>query len=115
MPAQVATSLRTVAVGEVGFMGCSFVGSRHCGSPSCFACRAVSQKAEMTRSWSPSHLLVWANSRSKAFPVGGISYAVFCLKKKISRIEAHGIVLNTKSGISKVYFGPLPKEAANRV
>ena len=24
-------------------------------------------------SWSPSHLLVWANSRSNAFPVGGIT------------------------------------------
>jgi len=24
-------------------------------------------------SWSPSHLLVWPNSRSKAFPVGGIT------------------------------------------
>src|SRR5436190_2233019 len=27
----------------------------------------------MTMSWSPSHLLVWPNSRSKAFPVGGIT------------------------------------------
>src|SRR5437762_11636828 len=42
-------------------------------SPSCFACSAASQKAEMTMSWSPSHLLVWPNSRSKAFPVGGIT------------------------------------------
>jgi DNA-binding transcriptional LysR family regulator len=24
-------------------------------------------------SWSPSHLLVWANSRSNGFPVGGIT------------------------------------------
>ena len=48
----------------------------YCGSPSCFACSAASQKAEMTMSWSPSHLLVWANSRSNAFPVGGITCAV---------------------------------------
>ena len=27
----------------------------------------------MTMSWSPSHLVVWANSRSNAFPVGGIA------------------------------------------
>ena len=27
----------------------------------------------MTMSWSPSHLVVWPNSRSNAFPVGGIT------------------------------------------
>ena len=30
----------------------------HCGSPSCLACSAASQKAEMTTSRSASHLLV---------------------------------------------------------
>jgi hypothetical protein len=27
----------------------------------------------MTMSWSPSHLVVWPNSTSNAFPVGGIT------------------------------------------
>ena len=49
------------------------VGAAYCASPSCFACRAASQKAEMMMSWSPFHLLVWANSRSNAFPVGGVT------------------------------------------
>ena len=41
--------------------------------PICFACTAASQNAEMTMSWSPSHLLVWPNSTSNAFPVGAIT------------------------------------------
>jgi len=32
----------------------------------------------------------------------------------VSRIEADGIVLRTKSGISKVYFVELPKEVQDR-
>src|SRR5689334_10057372 len=45
----------------------------YCAVPSCWAWSTASQKAEMTMSRSPSHLLVWANSRSNAFPVGGIT------------------------------------------
>jgi len=33
---------------------------------------------------------------------------------KVSRVEPDGIVLTTKSGISKVYFTELPKEARER-
>src|ERR1041384_397481 len=36
-------------------------GARSSCGPSCFACRAASQKAEMMMSSSPTHLLVWAN------------------------------------------------------
>ena len=41
--------------------------------PGCCRCRAVSQKAEMTMSRLPPHLVVWPNSTSNAFPVGGIT------------------------------------------
>ena len=41
--------------------------------PSCFACRAASQKAEMMMSRSPSHFVVWPNSTSNALPVGAIT------------------------------------------
>src|SRR2546427_7711280 len=40
--------------------------------PICCDKRAESQKAAMTISSSPSHLLVWPNSTSNVFPVGGI-------------------------------------------
>src|SRR5262249_26114828 len=43
------------------------------GRPSCFACRAVSQKAEIMMIRSPSHFVVWPNSTSKALPVGAIT------------------------------------------
>src|SRR4029077_3511899 len=41
--------------------------------PSCFACSAASQHAEMMISRSPSHLVVWPNSTSNALPVGAIT------------------------------------------
>src|SRR5262249_15361101 len=41
--------------------------------PSCFACSAVSQKAEIMMIRSPSHFVVWPNSTSKALPVGAIT------------------------------------------
>src|SRR2546426_12151320 len=40
--------------------------------PICRDWRAESKKAEMIISGSPSHLVVWPNSTSNAFPVGGI-------------------------------------------
>jgi hypothetical protein len=33
---------------------------------------------------------------------------------KVSRVEPDGLVLMTKSGISKVYFAELPKEVQER-
>src|SRR6267378_4636992 len=41
--------------------------------PSCFACRAASQKAEIMMSRSPSHFVVSPRSTSNFFPVGAIT------------------------------------------
>jgi hypothetical protein len=65
--------------------------------------------------WQLSLAIITALSASLAFAddfktVAGKEYK----DATVSRVEADGIVLRTKSGISKLYFTELPKEVQER-
>jgi hypothetical protein len=64
--------------------------------------------------WQLSLAIITALSASLAFADDFKTVGKEYKDATVSRVEADGIVLRTKSGISKLYFTELPKEVQER-